>query len=195
MKLHTYEHRTQYYETDQMGIIHHSNYIRWFEEARTDLMRQMGIGYDEMEGQGIISPVLSVTCEYKSMTHFGETVLIIPILKYYNGIKMTIEYSVTDKESGELRCVGETSHCFLNREGKPVSLKKSYLEMDKMFQKALPQNEESGYRECRRTATGEEKGYEAGHCGKRHDCKTAAGGYPAAFGGDGPGDLCPPSEP
>ena len=57
MKLHTYEHRTQYYETDQMGIIHHSNYIRWFEEARTDLMRQMGIGYDEMEGQGIISPV------------------------------------------------------------------------------------------------------------------------------------------
>ena len=63
MKLHTYEHRTQYYETDQMGIIHHSNYIRWFEEARTDLMRQMGIGYDEMEGQGIISPVLSVTCE------------------------------------------------------------------------------------------------------------------------------------
>lgn len=61
MKLHTYEHRTQYYETDQMGIIHHSNYIRWFEEARTDLMRQMGIGYDEMEGQGIISPVLSVT--------------------------------------------------------------------------------------------------------------------------------------
>ena len=132
MKLHTYEHRTQYYETDQMGIIHHSNYIRWFEEARTDLMRQ------------IISPVLSVTCEYKSMTHFGETVLIIPILKYYNGIKMTIEYSVTDKESGELRCVGETSHCFLNREGKPVSLKKSYLEMDKMFQKALPQNEKDG---------------------------------------------------
>ncbi len=57
---------------------------------------------------------------------------------------MTIEYSVTDKESGELRCVGETSHCFLNREGKPVSLKKSYLEMDKMFQKALPQNEKDG---------------------------------------------------
>ncbi len=139
-----YEHKVQYYETDQMGIVHHSNYIRWFEEARTDLMRQMGIGYDEMEGQGIISPVLSVTCEYKSMTHFGETVLIIPILKYYNGIKMTIEYSVTDKESGELRCVGETSHCFLNREGKPVSLKKSYLEMDKMFQKALPQNEKDG---------------------------------------------------
>ena len=58
MKLKAYEHQTQYYETDQMGVIHHSNYIRWFEEARIDLMRQMGIGYEEMEAQGIISPVL-----------------------------------------------------------------------------------------------------------------------------------------
>ena len=125
-----------------MGIIHQSNYIRGFEEARTDRMRQMGIGYEEMEEQGIISPVLSVTCEYKSMSHFGDTVLIIPILKFYNGIRMTIEYSVTDKDTGELRCVGETRHCFLTRDGKPVSLKKSYLEMDRMFQKALPQKEE-----------------------------------------------------
>lgn len=142
MKLNAYEHKTQYYETDQMGIIHHSNYIRWFEEARTDLMRQMGIGYEEMEQHGIISPVLSITCEYKSMTRFGETVQIVPMLKFYNGVKMTIEYSVMDKESKELRCVGETKHCFLGRDGKPVSLKKSYLEMDKMFQGYLPQKEE-----------------------------------------------------
>ena len=141
MKLKAYEHKTQYYETDQMGIIHHSNYIRWFEEARSDLMRQMGIGYEEMEGHGIISPVLSLTCEYKSMTRFGDTVLIIPILKSYNGIKMTIEYSVTDKETGKLRCVGETKHCFLGRDGEPVSLKKTYLEMDQMFQDVLPQKE------------------------------------------------------
>ena len=69
-------------------------------------------------------------------------VLIIPILKSYNGIKMTIEYSVTDKETGELRCVGETRHCFLSREGKPVSLKKSYLEVDKMFKDVSSQQEE-----------------------------------------------------
>ena len=142
MKLKAYAHQTQYYETDPMGVIHHSNYIRWFEEARIDLMRQMGIGYEEMEAQGIISPVLSVTCEYKSMSHFGDTVLIIPILKFYNGIRMTIEYSVTDRETGELRCVGESKHCFLTRDGKPVSLKKGYLEMDQMFQKALPQKDE-----------------------------------------------------
>ncbi len=57
MALHAYEHKTQYYETDQMGIIHHSNYIRWFEEARTDLLRQMGISYEELEAQGILCPV------------------------------------------------------------------------------------------------------------------------------------------
>ena len=142
MALHAYEHKTQYYETDQMGIIHHSNYIRWFEEARTDLLRQMGISYEELEAQGILCPVLHVTCDYRSMTRFGETVLIIPILKSYNGIKMTIEYSVTDKETGELRCVGETRHCFLSREGKPVALKKSYLEVDKMFKDVSSQQEE-----------------------------------------------------
>ena len=66
-----YRHKTQYYETDQMGIVHHSNYIRWFEEARTDFLEKLGMGYDRMEAEVIISPVLSVSCEYKTMTYFG----------------------------------------------------------------------------------------------------------------------------
>ena len=53
-----YEHKTQYYETDQMGIIHHSNYIRWFEEARVDFMDRCGFSYAQMEKDGLISPVL-----------------------------------------------------------------------------------------------------------------------------------------
>ena len=142
MEFRVYEHKTQYYETDQMGIIHHSNYIRWFEEARCDMMEQMGLGYKLMEDCGIISPVLSMHCEYKSMTRFGETVEIRCILKEYNGIKMTVEYSITDKETRELRCVGESRHCFLSREGRPVSLKKQYLEMDKVFRDCLPQRVE-----------------------------------------------------
>ena len=54
-KMKPYKHKVQYYETDQMGIVHHSNYIRWFEEARTDYMEQMGLGYDQMEEKGILS--------------------------------------------------------------------------------------------------------------------------------------------
>ena len=65
-----YKHLVQYYETDQMGIVHHSNYIRWFEEARSFLLEENGFGYKKMEESGIISPVLSVNARYKSMTHY-----------------------------------------------------------------------------------------------------------------------------
>lgn len=137
MEIRGYEHKAQYYETDQMGIIHHSNYIRWFEEARTNLMEQIGMGYDKMEDQGIISPVLAISCEYKSMTRFGQTVWIQPQIKAYNGVKLTVGYIITDKETGEVRCTGESKHCFLNREGRPISLKRSYSEIDKMIQRVL----------------------------------------------------------
>ena len=70
LRLRPYEHHAQYYETDQMGIIHHSNYVRWMEEARMDLMDQIGLNYKQMEEMEIISPVLSVSVEYHSMVHF-----------------------------------------------------------------------------------------------------------------------------
>ena len=89
-----YRHKVQYYETDQMGIVHHSNYIRWFEEARTDYMERMGLGYDRMEAEGILSPVLSVEADYLRMVHFGDTVSITCSIKSYNGIKLFIGYEV-----------------------------------------------------------------------------------------------------
>ena len=125
----TYNHKVQYYETDQMGIVHHSNYIRWFEEARTDMMENLGFGYNKMEEAGVVSPVLSVECEYKTMTKFGESVVISLEIKKYTGVKMEIEYTVCDKESDIVRCVGKTSHCFLNKAGKIVSLKRDYIDM------------------------------------------------------------------
>lgn len=120
-----YRHKTQYYETDQMGIVHHSNYIRWFEEARTDFLEKLGMGYDRMEAEGIISPVLSVSCEYKTMTYFGETVEIAIALTKYNGIRLELEYTVSNADTGEVRAVGTSKHCFLDRDGRILSLKRS----------------------------------------------------------------------
>lgn len=137
MKIQPYEHKAQYYETDQMGIIHHSNYIRWFEEARVDLLDQIGLGYEKMEEMGIMSPVLGISCEYKSMTKFGQTVYILPSMKEYNGVKFVVEYQVIDKESQELRCIGESKHCFLDKGGRPISLKRSYSEVHDIFEKLL----------------------------------------------------------
>lgn len=133
MSKRSYRHKVQYYETDQMGIVHHSNYIRWFEEARTDLMERMGLGYDEMEERGILSPVLSVEADYLRMVHFGDTVTIDTHIKSYNGIKLTVAYEVVSERSGMVHCRGTTKHCFINREGKPISLKQACLEIHNLF--------------------------------------------------------------
>ena len=118
LKIRPYEHHAKYYETDQMGII---------------LKEQIGLKYKEMENMEIISPVLSISVEYHSMVHFDDTVVIQTKLVKYNGIKMEVEYVMTDKETGELRTTGRSSHCFLNRSGKPISLKRSYPELDTKF--------------------------------------------------------------
>ena len=67
-----YRHTVQYYETDRMGITHHSNYIRWMEEARIDFLERIGWGYDKLEREGIVSPVTALDCKYKASTTFAE---------------------------------------------------------------------------------------------------------------------------
>ena len=128
-----YVRRAHYYETDQMGIIHHSNYIRWFEEARLDFMEKIGCSYAAVEASGIMIPVLSASCQYKTMVHYNDVVDIYTEITHFNGVKMTIAYRVTDHESGELRCTGETSHCFLNSEYKPVRMKRTCPELYNML--------------------------------------------------------------
>ena len=102
-------------------------------EASMDMMEQVGFGYDKMEELEIISPVLSVNCEYKSMVRFGDTVVIHAKVVRYNGVKLKMVYEMTDKKTGELRAVAESSHCFLTMAGKPLTLKRSYPELDTKF--------------------------------------------------------------
>ena len=128
-----YVRRANYYETDKMGIIHHSNYIRWFEEARLHYMEEMGWPFKKVETAGIIIPVLSVDCQYKSMVHYDDIVDIYTKITKYSGVKMNIAYRIVDSETGELRCTGGTSHCFLNMDYKPVRMKREYPELYELF--------------------------------------------------------------
>ena len=137
IKIRPYERVAQYYETDQMGIIHHSNFIRWMEEARNNLMDQMGFSYKAMEEMEIISPVLSVNCEYKSMVHFDDTVQIQVKVVKYNGVRLDLEYEVTDSSTGELRTQGKSTHCFLDSDGHVISLKHDNPEIDVCFRKMM----------------------------------------------------------
>ncbi len=122
-----------YYETDQMGVIHHSNYIRWFEEARVNFMDQMGFPYKRLEDMGVISPVLGVECKYKAMVRFGDTVAITIKITEFNGIKYALIYEVTNTETGELCAAGSTQHCYLKKDGRPISIKKSVPELYEKF--------------------------------------------------------------
>ncbi|MFC0233150.1 acyl-CoA thioesterase [Vagococcus entomophilus] len=135
-----YTHLAQYYETDQMGIIHHSNYIRWFEEARSDLLDQLHFGYNVMEKKGVMIPVTEVTCTYKSMVHYNDSVYILPKITEFNGIRLTISYEIIDTNTKELRAQGTSSHCFLSRQQKIISIKKKHPEIFAIFEQILQQN-------------------------------------------------------
>lgn len=102
-----------------------------------DAMNQFGISYRRMEENGIISPVVSVSCQYKSMVHFDDMVRIqVKVLKY-NGVRLDLEYEMTDSMTGELRTKGASTHCFLDREGHVISLKHDCPEIDKRFRQML----------------------------------------------------------
>lgn len=83
-----------YYETDQMGIIHHSNYIRWLEESRVALLDYLGFSYKKIEELELIIPVLEVTCQYKEMVRYGETVRILPKIAKYTGTRLDFTYEI-----------------------------------------------------------------------------------------------------
>ena len=120
-----YTHKVHYYETDKMGITHHSNYIRWMEEARIDFLKQIGWGYEEIESMGIISPVTSVECKYKSTTTFADEVYIDIWVEEFKGVKLKIRYNM-QKSDGTSVCEAVSEHCFINKEGKIISLKREY---------------------------------------------------------------------
>ncbi len=122
-----YQREVHYYETDRMDCVHHSNYIRWFEEARVAFMDQAGFGYDQMEESGVSSPVIEARCTYRSSTRFHDRVLIFARIEQFTGTRLVMTYRVVDAKDRTLRAEGETRHCFLSRQGRPVSLKKENL--------------------------------------------------------------------
>jgi len=126
MKKYETVHRVGYAETDKMAIVHHSNYIRWFEMARVDMMRQMGYPYSEMEAMGIWIPVIDVNCQYKTPCVFDEEVIIRTWVSELKGVSFHMSYEVVNKETGELRVTGTSGHAITDPQLKPLRLKKQF---------------------------------------------------------------------
>ena len=128
-----YERKINYYETDGMGIVHHSNYIRYLEEARCYWLEQYDMPYSTFEKEGINIPVLAVNCEYKHHVTFEDTILIKVFVKEYNGVRLTIGYDVRDKKTDKPVIIAETKHCFTDKNLRATNLKKHLPEFDKKF--------------------------------------------------------------
>ena len=126
-----YQHFVQYYETDKMGVTHHSNYIRFMEEARLDFFKKIGFDYLDFEKMGVMSPVIGLNnIRYKRPSTVGDTIDIEVSVKAYNSIvlKDTVIFE------------GDSDHCFLSKEGKMLPLgDKKFPELDRKLKELLNQ--------------------------------------------------------
>ncbi|KXT75673.1 acyl-CoA thioesterase [Streptococcus sp. DD12] len=122
--MHSYQHQVQYYETDRMGITHHSNYIRWMEEARSDLLAQIGFPYDRLEAIGVISPVTAVEADYLATTTFMDEISISVDVIAVKAARLTLAYEMRNRADARLVCQATSQHSFLDEQGNFVNLKR-----------------------------------------------------------------------
>ena len=138
-----YKRKINYYETDKMGITHHSNYIRLMEEARVDFLEQVGYGYDRWEREGISSPVIGVEGEYKRSTTFDDVIRIHTEVAEYQRVRLTIAYTMYNDQTGEIVFTGKSRHCFLNTAGRPMALEKNYPELDLLLKELVKKEKQT----------------------------------------------------
>lgn len=125
-----YIHKVNYYETDKMGITHHSNYIRFMEEARMNFLSEIGYPMTRLEEEGITSPVVSVNCEYKHTTTYSDEIEIEVALEKYTGVKLFLSYTMRNSNTNEAVAVASSTHCFIDKDGRPIAVKKRAPEFD-----------------------------------------------------------------
>lgn len=130
-----YIRKVNYHETDKMGITHHSNYIKFMEEARLDFLERLGFGYARLESEGIVSPVISIECEYKKPTTFNDIISVEVKITSLKGVRLEVEYVM--RRQDEVVCTGKSRHCFLSVTGKPIALKRQFPELYSTLEKFL----------------------------------------------------------
>lgn len=137
-----YVHKVQYYETDKMGVTHHSNYIRWMEEARVDLLDKIGLPYADLEERGIISPVVSLDIKYKMPSTFADDIEIETEVSGYTGIRLMFSYVMRNAATGAVVVEANSSHCFL-LDNKVIALGKAFPDIHQAMNEALEKNKKN----------------------------------------------------
>jgi acyl-CoA thioester hydrolase len=114
--------RVRYAETDQMGVVYHTNYLVWFEVARTDLLRNAGWTYREMEAEGFFLPVIEVECQYHQPAKYDDDVDIRTTGALLSPARLKFEYEAVRAADGVVLASGHTIHVVLDRTGRPCRL-------------------------------------------------------------------------
>lgn len=125
LQIKPYSRRINYYETDMMSIVHHSNYIRFFEEARCDFMEQIGCDVRALEDKGVSIAVVDAYAKYIVPLKFDDKVYITTKLTKMSAAKMEFEYEIRFADTDILATTGRTTHCCVNRSNKPMPIKKA----------------------------------------------------------------------
>ena len=120
---------TRYSETDQMGIIYHSNYAVWFEAGRTDFLKKIGFSYKEIEGRGILLPLYEMNCKFKSPARYEDEITIKTSLKEITKVRVIFSYKVINDLDGKLLSLGETMHGWTNRDLKLINAEETIPEV------------------------------------------------------------------
>jgi acyl-CoA thioester hydrolase len=122
--------RVIYCDTDQMGVVYHGNYFRYFEFARSEFFRARGGSYREMERGGLFLPVVEATCQYKAPAHCDDDLLVRTRVSELKRVSLTFAYElVRENEPERVLCTGHTVHACVNREGRPTRLPEAVVRL------------------------------------------------------------------
>lgn len=120
--------RVRYAETDQMGVVYHSNHFIWFEIGRVEMLRQLGFTYRDMERQdGCFIAVADARCRYKAPALYDDEIIVRTHLKHVRESVVQFGYELLRASDGSLLAEGETTHIVTNAEMKKVALPEKYL--------------------------------------------------------------------
>ena len=114
-----YRHRVLYGDTDQMGVVYYANYLRFFEGARNEWIRAMGITYRQIEERGLMLPVYEAGLNYLKPAKYDD-LLEIPVVVTHTRVKIRFEYTVKISNSDAVLAVGHTVHVVVGKDGKPT---------------------------------------------------------------------------
>ena len=122
-----FDYRIPYADTDKMGVVYHANYLKYFEMGRTELMRQIGFTYDEMEKQGFYFPVVNAQCNYHAPAHYDDFITVETTISELKHVTVTFSYKI--KCNDKILVTGFTKHPLVNYAFKPTRIPQNIKEL------------------------------------------------------------------